>query len=374
MRRLPKLPQQLLDLHRATYLKPLACLFERLGEGEPIRWRRNFATDAPKLKSQKKQEQSEVSEQRRLLQKKPVRKYVKRIAELLRGKEGLLTARPERVDEIAKEFECNFLAGSDAAVIDQINKRLICRIFDYDDGFAQAKGPDVAHCWPCPKGRYGWCSNASGWGAVELLKYYHGFLRYCPYCNADTVYVMESGKKYVKSSLDHFYPQSRFPFFALSLYNLIPSCTRCNSGIKHDKSPFDIGLKSPFMLDVHDEMIFAPVVRSMSVFNGRPKEGEVGVVALPRTHTERKSNDGVKQAEFLKLPTLYASSFESEIVDSIRLRSLYASHHLKQLKKILHVSSMDELERLVFGMPSSADAIHRFRLSKLNMDIRQIFD
>ncbi len=35
--------------------------------------------------------------------------------------------------------------------------------------------------------------------------------------------------------LDHFYPKSRMPFFALSFYNLIPSCRSCNATEKRDK-------------------------------------------------------------------------------------------------------------------------------------------
>jgi hypothetical protein len=33
-------------------------------------------------------------------------------------------------------------------------------------------------------------------------------------------------------TLDHFIPKSKFPYFALSLYNLIPSCYSCNSKFK----------------------------------------------------------------------------------------------------------------------------------------------
>ncbi len=52
-------------------------------------------------------------------------------------------------------------------------------------------------------------------------------VRVCPYCNriyTTTLY----GKKRIRPDFDHFYPQSRYPYLAVSLFNLIPSCNICN--------------------------------------------------------------------------------------------------------------------------------------------------
>ncbi|MNR11145.1 hypothetical protein D3C85_1274330 [compost metagenome] len=65
---------------------------------------------------------------------------------------------------------------------------------------------------------------------------------YCPYCNKNRIDIVN--KRIVRNGetthrllfdIDHFYPKSRFPFFALSFYNHIPSCHACNSTIKKDK-------------------------------------------------------------------------------------------------------------------------------------------
>ena len=65
----------------------------------------------------------------------------------------------------------------------------------------------------------------------------------CPYCNRN--YVSIFGKKTkggaIRPSLDHFFIQKEFPFLALNLWNLIPSCDYCNSKVKHDKEEsFDL--------------------------------------------------------------------------------------------------------------------------------------
>lgn len=61
----------------------------------------------------------------------------------------------------------------------------------------------------------------------------------CPYCNSNLLQIVnlvnESNKNIAFLDLDHFYPKVRFPFFAVSFYNLIPSCHDCNSRLKKDK-------------------------------------------------------------------------------------------------------------------------------------------
>lgn len=66
-------------------------------------------------------------------------------------------------------------------------------------------------------------------------------IRTCPYCNR--TYIGSSKGKILNVQLDHFYSKSRYPFFAVSLYNLVPSCPFCNL----NKSSRDIvKLMSPF--------------------------------------------------------------------------------------------------------------------------------
>lgn len=50
-------------------------------------------------------------------------------------------------------------------------------------------------------------------------------LKVCPYCNISYTY---SRGKTVTAQLDHFFPKSEYPIFALCFYNLVPSCPVCN--------------------------------------------------------------------------------------------------------------------------------------------------
>ena len=59
-------------------------------------------------------------------------------------------------------------------------------------------------------------------------------IKSCPYCNAQYTLTIQSKDKdsLAKFQFDHFFSKERYPYFSVSLYNLIPSCASCN----HKKS------------------------------------------------------------------------------------------------------------------------------------------
>lgn len=57
----------------------------------------------------------------------------------------------------------------------------------------------------------------------------------CPYCNREYISSVTSIKrtKVIGPTFDHFLSQKDYPFLKLSFYNLVPSCTTCNSRLKN---------------------------------------------------------------------------------------------------------------------------------------------
>jgi hypothetical protein len=49
----------------------------------------------------------------------------------------------------------------------------------------------------------------------------------------------------IRPPLDHFLPRSAYPYLAVSLSNLVPSCAQCNSSIKSSSDPLAVGLAHP---------------------------------------------------------------------------------------------------------------------------------
>lgn len=65
----------------------------------------------------------------------------------------------------------------------------------------------------------------------------------CYYCNIDFINVFnDNGETKNGFTLDHVLDKGKYPFFAISLFNLVPSCYTCNTKLKGTE---DIGEASP---------------------------------------------------------------------------------------------------------------------------------
>nr|WP_307992105.1 hypothetical protein [uncultured Niameybacter sp.] len=77
------------------------------------------------------------------------------------------------------------------------------------------------------------------WGRHQLLSMLG--IDVCPYCNRNYItYYDEGDMQKTTADLDHYYPKSKYPFLALSLYNFVPSCQICNSRFKLDKEIYSL--------------------------------------------------------------------------------------------------------------------------------------
>lgn len=65
----------------------------------------------------------------------------------------------------------------------------------------------------------------------------------CPYCNKNYTYtIVNKTHQYTRPDFDHFLAKEKYPYFAMSFYNLIPSCQVCNRTLK---------LRKEFLLTTH---------------------------------------------------------------------------------------------------------------------------
>ncbi len=71
------------------------------------------------------------------------------------------------------------------------------------------------------KNQYDMMRNEHGYWLLKKLD-----LKVCPYCNRQYTFTIEDRK--VSPELDHFYPKSKYPYFAISFYNIVPACSVCN--------------------------------------------------------------------------------------------------------------------------------------------------
>lgn len=125
------------------------------------------------------------------------------------------------------------------------------------------------------------------WNAYELCR--RARYAVCPYCQLsaiETTMKSTEGKGY-RPQLDHYFARSDFPYLALSLGNLVPSCDRCNGPfMKHTKDFFKIPHLNPlkdvttltFRLRPANGEPWTPTLRAM---REHASEYEIEIVATP---------------------------------------------------------------------------------------------
>lgn len=226
-------------------------------------------------------------------------------------------------------------------------------------------------------GTFSWGGKLKGcsekWGAYEFLRRLK--VRYCPYCNAETVYAIEvrkSGKDVpIRSALDHFIPHAEYPFLGLSLYNLVPSCYRCNSQIKERRTVNLATSANPYIHDIYSGYRFR--VRATDI--QKLENDEVHPQFDLEIKKEKGSSVGDKTValmkDFFDLEGVYNSLFKDEAYDIIRRIRLFTPAYREMMRKsgLRRVS----VSRALFGCDLHQAHITDFRHAKLVIDLKRQF-
>lgn len=208
----------------------------------------------------------------------------------------------------------------------------------------------------------------SGWRFIKKLG-----VRYCPYCNAETVGAASLGDddgppKLIQSALDHFVSQSDFPFLGLSLWNLIPSCPRCNSNLKGAVNQSFDSMLYPYRDNVAKKIEFAFDPFSLSGFYGR--------LRTPCRHLTVRNNDGAdgRTQEFLntfKTEGVYQWFYAKELIQDFREAYQYGGFLKDGLAKKYPGIDNRVLNRIVFKSSCDSRRINLERLGKARIDMSQ---
>lgn len=86
-------------------------------------------------------------------------------------------------------------------------------------------------------------------------------IKVCLYCNRQYIQpVSYDGKKRYLADIDHILPKSKFTLFALSFYNLVPSCKVCNQMFKRNETkeilnPYHEGFGKNAILEIRYDSV-----------------------------------------------------------------------------------------------------------------------
>ena len=178
----------------------------------------------------------------------------------------------------------------------------------------------------------------------------------CPYCNRNTVYNLQTSNGRT-SEIDHFYPKGKYPYLAISFYNLIPSCKVCNK------------------LKMEDEIEINPYEKSFNETFEFIVENAKFYHSIDGFKIELKSDDSEvqQQIDTFRLNDLY-QNHKDIVLELIQKNAIYNESYLDELLTQYEgtlFKNREDLQRLISGGYVSDDEIGKRPLSKLIKDISQ---
>lgn len=253
----------------------------------------------------------------------------------------LLTSPPEILDGLNQKLEDRLFALPKRS---KPTKKALENIFHYDGVFVADK----------PTGY--WLAKLIGRNT-------------CTYCNRQYVFTIESMKdsgdiRYVaRSVFDHWFAKSDYPLLSLSIYNLIPSCTICNSSVKG---------RTPMRLETHIHP-YVPETKSDSFsFRVTKKVSEISEWALIIERTAGSKID--KTIKDFALEEVYALHSELEVKDIMDFNEAYELGYINNIIDTMFANNMKGLTkkdvyRILFGVEFDSEKFLDRPFCKLKRDI-----
>ncbi|QEM12594.1 hypothetical protein [Mucilaginibacter rubeus] len=199
----------------------------------------------------------------------------------------------------------------------------------------------------------------------------------CTYCNANFTYTIRTGRMKSRPEFDHFLKKSTNPFFALSFFNLVPSCSLCNSGALKGQRVFSVGTHiHPMVDDIEGFYQFRTKVKAVDfLVNG--KDFDLEMEPCPgKTQAELKKAE--RSIAVFGINDRYR--FHKDIAGEV-IKKAYVYNH-SAIENIYNGFQVDgqsifkspaEVKELVMGNFLHPDHFHKRALSKMTKDIAEEF-
>ena len=257
--------------------------------------------------------------------------------------EDLLLLEPEALKNLSDDLWPKIRKASRFKTEKRLKKQLNV-IFDY-------------------KGQIDGSKNKSYWLAAAVGR------NTCAYCNRTYTLTVVKGEgknddsRIARPTFDHWYAHAEYPLMSISLHNLIPSCSICNSSAK-GSTPFDKETHThPYIHEEgHPDITFVA-----GLTDDEPAKWTVKIKTPPESKERRTIED-------LHLDDIYAYHGELEVKDLMEFKSKYTADYLKNLlEKVLQDSkgklTLGDVYRMLFGTEIKEENFLDRPLSKMKHDL-----
>lgn len=191
----------------------------------------------------------------------------------------------------------------------------------------------------------------------------------CVYCNRNYIFtvvdVNKAGNKgYISRPVfDHCYTKSDYPMLSLSLYNLIPSCTVCNSSVKGTKSLHYVDYIHPYVKDPEASKFTFRATKKPSV----KSEWTLAIDCEKGSKIDRTLSE-------LAIEQMYSQHASLEVTDIMNFEEAYEDGYINTIVNKLFSDSKISLSkkdvyRMLFGVEYDSDKFLDRPFSKLKRDL-----
>jgi len=186
-------------------------------------------------------------------------------------------------------------------------------------------------------------------------------VRTCTYCNRNytNTVIKNDGKKLTRPQFDHYFDKASHPVLAISFFNLIPSCSICNSSIKGTHKMTLNDYNHPYIDNALSD------IRFTYKFSVKTKSGLMVKVITPTPSKAKNTVDA------FAIEQVY-NSHTGELLDLLRTKQYFSDRYLSILKSNLLrnvIVSKEDLYRIVFGTEYDETNFVNRPFSKFKSDI-----
>ncbi|MCG3687577.1 hypothetical protein L5E75_03975 [Aliarcobacter butzleri] len=186
--------------------------------------------------------------------------------------------------------------------------------------------------------------------------------RTCYYCNIHLINEYKYGKKYKNEfTLDHYYNKALYPYLALSLYNLIPSCYICNSKLKKSKVLKNLPPSSE-NFDFHEKVKFKLFFETFNDKLSIKSIDDIDIILK-----EQYSSNYYDYIKNFNLDERY-KSHKNIVLEMIRKYELYPESRLKELQNLTGIP-FQQIKKDIFNLFDNNVDLADNSFSKLIIDM-----
>lgn len=271
-------------------------------------------------------------------------------------------AVPDDIKELCPSKPSKDASDEEKKRFSEATKNLREYVFCYDD-FAKKKEAKKKGNDTCPRDVY---------RLLEMLG-----VEVCPYCNRQYITTVAYGTARVRPQLDHFRNKKDYPFLALSINNLVPSCSVCNL-LKHDKDkdmlyPYDEGIDDSYVFRAYFDKndITTPLTGAYKA----PEKIEIKFDKTDKALDDNYTKRIETSRKTLALDQLY-QSHSGYVADLLYQRYVFTDKFFEDTKKQFPklFKTKEEVKHMVRLMDYSSENWGKRPLSKLTHDISEQID